>query len=198
MKKLKKNKPLIYLLAILSIFVVGRTFAYYLEEVSLPNRFKTMTYNIKLEEDFHNQFGTKKVTIKNEEATNTPVVIRVNFTENWSKVVEGTTKTLSNTINGQSVVTKNYTSDFNNDFELKDDGWYYYKKTLDSQKAVTILNSIALNESLVNGSVYSNEYHTYNYELDVNYEAVQADSKAINNVWGKTATINNGAVTWAS
>ena len=46
MKKLKKNKPLIYLLAILSIFVVGRTFAYYLEEVSLPNRFKTMTYNI--------------------------------------------------------------------------------------------------------------------------------------------------------
>ena len=197
MKKLKKNKPLIYLLAILSIFVVGRTFAYYLEEVSIPNRFKTMTYNVKLEEVFHNQFGTKEVTIKNEEETNTPVVLRVNFTERWSKEVENTVKTLSNTINGQSVVTKNYTSAFTNDFVLKDDGWYYYKKTLKSQESVKILNSIALNESLVNGSDYSNEYHTYNYELDVNFEAVQADSKAINNVWGKTATINGGAVTWS-
>ena len=197
MKKLKKNKPLIYLLAILSIFVVGRTFAYYLEEVSIPNRFKTMTYNVKLEEVFHDQFGTKEVTIKNEEETNTPVVLRVNFTERWSKEVENTVKTLSNTINGQSVVNKNYTSAFTNDFVLKDDGWYYYKKTLGSQQSVKILNSIALNESLVNGSSYSTEYHTYNYELDVNFEAVQADSKAINNVWGKTATINNGAVTWS-
>ena len=197
MKKIKKNKPLIYLLAILSIFVVGRTFAYYLEEVSIPNRFKTMTYNVKLEEVFHDQFGTKEVTIKNEEETNTPVVLRVNFTERWNKEVENTVKTLSNTINGQSVVTKNYTSAFTNDFVLKDDGWYYYKKTLKSQESVKILNSIALNESLVNGSDYSNEYHTYNYELDVNFEAVQADSKAISNVWGKTATINNGAVTWS-
>lgn len=197
MKKLKKNKPLIYLLAILSIFVVGRTLAYYLEEVSIPNRFKTMTYNVKLEEVFHDQFGTKEVTIKNEEETNTPVVLRVNFTERWNKEVENTVKTLSNTINGQNVVTKNYTSAFTNDFILKDDGWYYYKKTLKSQESVKILNSIALNESLVNGSDYSTEYHTYNYELDVNFEAVQADSKAISNVWGKTATINGGAVTWS-
>ena len=196
MEKPKKNKPLIYLLAVLSIFVVGRTLAYYYEEVSLPNKFKTMTYNVKLVEEFHNEFGTKKVTIKNEEQTNTPVVIRVNFSETWNKEIDGINKTLSNTVDNTNVVNKNFTDDFENNFILGNDGWYYYKKTLNAQSDVTILNSIELNESLIRNSPYYNEYKTYDYELDFNFEAVQADSNAVNSVWGKNITINNGDVTW--
>lgn len=198
MKIIKKNKPLIFIIGVILVSLVGTTLAYYMEEVTLSNTFKTLTYNVKLVEDFNNEFGTKKVTIKNEEERNTPVVLRVNFSEKWSKEVEGTTKTLSNTINGENVVTKNYTSDFINDFELKDDGWYYYKKTLNSKSSVTILNSIELKETLISDANLSSEYHLYNYELDVNYEAVQANKKAIKDVWDKNVTITNGDVTWES
>ena len=197
LKKIKK-KPLIFLLALIVIGIVGTTFAYYYTEVSFPNQFRTMTYNVTIEEEFNDTWGTKKVSFVNNEETNTPVVLRINYNELWRKEVNGVKLSLDNNVNGTNVVTKNWTTAFTNDFIDGGDGWYYYKKTLAAEASVQVLDSIALNESLISTSPYYNDYKSYTYELDFNFEAIQASSSAISEIWGRTATISGGNVTWTS
>ena len=195
-KKIKK-KPLFFLLLLLALGIVGTTFAYYYTEIAIPNQFRAMTYNVTIEEKFNNTWGTKKVSFVNNEETNTPVVLRINYNELWRKEVNGVKLSLDNNVNGTNVVTKNWTTAFTNDFVDGGDGWYYYKKTLNAEESVQVLNSISLNESLISTSPYYNDYKTYTYELDFNFEAIQANSSAISEIWGKNATITGGDVTWA-
>ena len=197
LKKIKK-KPLIFLLALIAIGVVGTTFAYYYTEIAIPNQFRTMTYNVTIEEEFNDTWGTKKVSFVNKEETNTPVVLRINYNELWRKEVNGVKLSLDNNVNGENVVTKNWTSTFTSDFIAGGDGWYYYKKTLNAEESVQVLNSISLKEDLISTSPYYNDYKSYTYELDFNFEAIQASSSAISEIWGKTATISGSNVTWAS
>lgn len=193
-----KKKPLFFLLLLLALGIVGTTFAYYYTEIAIPNQFRAMTYNVTIEEEFNNTWGTKKVRFVNNEKTNTPVVLRINYNELWRKEVNGVKLSLDNNVNGTNVVTKNWTTAFTNDFIDGGDGWYYYKKTLDAEASVQVLDSIALNESLISTSPYYDDYKSYTYELDFNFEAIQASSSAISEIWGKTATISGGNVTWAS
>ena len=195
-KKIKK-KPLFFLLLLLALGIVGTTFAYYYTEIAIPNQFRAMTYNVTIEEEFNNTWGTKKVSFVNNEETNTPVVLRINYNELWRKEVNGVKLSLDNNVNGTNVVTKNWTTAFTNDFVDGGDGWYYYKKTLNAEESVQVLNSISLNESLISTSPYYNDYKTYTYELDFNFEAIQANSSAISEIWGKNATITGGDVTWS-
>ena len=196
-KKIKK-KPLYFLLLLLVLGIVGTTFAYYYTEIAIPNQFRAMTYNVTIEEEFNNTWGTKKVSFVNNEETNTPVVLRINYNELWRKEVNGVKLSLDNNVNGTNVVIKNWTTAFTNDFIDGGDGWYYYKKTLAAEASVQVLDSIALNESLISTSPYYDDYKSYTYELDFNFEAIQASSSAISEIWGKTATISGGNVTWAS
>ena len=196
-RKIKK-KPLIFLLVLCLLGIVGTTFAYYYTEIAIPNQFKAMTYNVTIEEEFNDTWGTKKVSFVNNEETNTPVVLRINYNELWRKEVNGVKLSLDNNVNGTNVVTKNWTTAFTNDFMDGGDGWYYYKKTLAAEASVQVLDSIALNESLISTSPYYDDYKAYTYELDFNFEAIQASSNAISEIWGKTATISGGNVTWAS
>ena len=196
-RKIKK-KPLIFLLVLCLLGIVGTTFAYYYTEIAIPNQFKAMTYNVTIEEEFNDTWGTKKVSFVNNEETNTPVVLRINYNELWRKEVNGVKLSLDNNVNGTNVVTKNWTTAFTNDFIDGGDGWYYYKKTLAAEASVQVLDSIALNESLISTSPYYNDYKSYTYELDFNFEAIQASSSAISEIWGRTATISGGNVTWAS
>ena len=187
-RKIKK-KPLIFLLVLCLLGIVGTTFAYYYTEIAIPNQFKAMTYNVTIEEEFNDTWGTKKVSFVNNEETNTPVVLRINYNELWRKEVNGVKLSLDNNVNGVNVVTKNWTTAFTNDFVDGGDGWYYYKKTLNAEESVQVLNSISLNESLISTSPYYNDYKTYTYELDFNFEAIQANSSAISEIWGKNAAI---------
>lgn len=190
----KKNiKIVIYLLVIGLIMILGGSLAYFYQEVVVPNNFKTMTYNVKLEEEFYNDWGTKRIYIRNLEETNAPVVLRVNYNEVWSLIIEGNIRTLSNTLNGENVVTKNFTSTFLNDFIEGDDGWYYYKKILKPSSSIQILESISLKNDLI---INNNEYHEYNYELSFNYEAIQATDAAVIDIWNKNITINGDNVVW--
>lgn len=196
--KIIKKKPLFFLLLLLALGIVGTTFAYYYTEIAIPNQFRAMTYNVTIEEEFNNTWGTKKVSFVNNEETNTPVVLRINYNELWRKEVNGVKLSLDNKVNGTNVVTKNWTTAFTNDFIDGGDGWYYYKKTLAAEASVQVLDSIALNESLISTSPYYDDYKSYTYELDFNFEAIQASSSAISEIWGKTATISGGNVIWAS
>lgn len=189
--KNKKFKPLIFV-GILAVVcaVVGYTVAYYYSNIVVPNQFQSMTYNVQItEEDFNNTFGTKKVFFKNEEETNTPVVLRFNFNESWGNGV-------NNLINGTNVVTKTWTDAFTNDFALGDDGWYYYKKVLNPQESVQVLESISRNDTLINSSPNRSEYVNSNYHLDINFEAIQATPEAVSEIWNKSITITGTSVTW--
>lgn len=197
LKKLNK-KPLIFILVLLILSIIGGTFAYYYTEVVLPNEFKTMTYNVTIEEEFNDTWGTKKVSFVNNEETNTPVVLRINYNESWRKEVSGVKLSLDNNVNGENVVEKEWTTAFTNDFIDGGDGWYYYKKTLNAEESVQVLESISLKENLIRTSPYYDDYKSYTYELDFNFEAIQASSSAISDIWNKTALISGGNVTWGS
>ena len=192
--KNKNKKPLIFGLLLLTLAVIGGTFAYYYSEVVIPNRFKAMTYDVKLVEEFEGDFGTKEVSIVNQEETNTPVVIRMSYNEYWDN-------SLNNKYNNTDVVTKNWTTDFLNDFRYDGgSGWYYYTKVLNPESSVTVLNSTALNTNLVNASPDRSSYLSSDYHLDFNYEAIQAKEEAILDIWGDdllSVSINGGNVSWS-
>lgn len=194
--KIIKKKPFIFLLLLCLIGVIGTTFAYYYTEITIPNKFKTMTYNVTIEEEFNDTWGTKKVSFVNNEETNAPVVLRINYNEEWRKEINGVKVSLDNNVNGENVVTKNWTTEFTNNFVDGGDGWYYYKKILNAEESVQVLDSISLKESLISTSPYYNDYKSYTYELDFNFEAIQASSSAISDIWGKNATITGGNITW--
>ena len=192
-EKLKNNKKVIIaLLSLLTIGIVGVTAAVVYFKSELENKFNTSAYNIAIEEEFYDDWGTKKVSIVNHDAT--PVVIRVAYIETWSDNNDDVSLQLSNKINGIDVVTKAWTDSWKNDFILNEDGWYYYKKVLTESEAVQILESINLNKEVADTSLEN--YNLYDYELDFRYEAIQATTDAVKEIWGLDVTINGGEITW--
>jgi len=199
-QKKYKISTITVLLAVVVLISVIATLAYYHNEISVANKFKTMTYNVVIEEEFENKFGTKEVSFVNKEETNVDVVLRINYNEMWTLLDsedDSLVYVLPNTINGKDVVTKGWTDDFKNNFVLGSDGWYYYKKVLGPTKSVKVLETIALNEELIKGTSDEDNYKkNYTYDLAFNYEAIQASSDAISENWGVTASIDGDEVTW--
>ena len=188
-KKYKlKTKSLIFIILLLIVTIVGATYAYFTSETRILNQFKNATYNVQLEEEFNDDWGTKKVWFANNEETNTPVVLRINYNESWTKEDKDGFLTLSNIYEGENVVTKNWTSDFTDNFTLGSDGWYYYNKVLKPQEKVQVLESIEKNAPA--------EYNSYNYQLTFNFEAIQATESAVKELWDKTITIDGDNVQW--
>lgn len=196
MKKLKNKKTLFFALLLLVLVGIGGTFAYYYSEATIANKFKTMTYNIALREEFNNTWGTKKVFISNEEETSTPVVLRVSFNEVWKVETEDGISFLPNSNGTDDFATKTWTNTFLNDFQCETDGWCYYKKVLNGQEEIQLLDSVNKNTTLISSSPDYDVYNDYDYELTFNYEAIQADAVAISEIWGIQTTISDGNVTW--
>ena len=196
MKKLKNKKTLFFALLLLVLVGIGGTFAYYYSEATIANKFKTMTYNIALREEFNNTWGTKKVYISNEEETSTPVVLRVSFNEVWKVETEDGISFLPNSNGTDDFATKTWTNTFLNDFQCETDGWCYYKKVLNGQEEIQLLDSVNKNTTLISSSPDYDVYNDYDYELTFNYEAIQADAVAISEIWGIQTTIADGNVTW--
>ena len=131
-------------------------------------------------------FGKHGITFRNEGASSSKVLLRIAYSETWSKA-DGTI--ISNNGAAGNAVTKNWTTDFGRDFVDGNDGWYYYKNVLNPESEVRVLDSIEL---------VDNSYSIYNYDISFRFESVQADATAANTLWGKTVTIDdNGAATWA-
>lgn len=222
MTKAKKIKPILFIILMSFIFIIGFTYAYFYLRGTFANKFKTSAYDVELSEEFNNDWGTKKVNILNKD--NTPVVIRINYNELWSereksndniltslndnnigintntcrsKVYSEDPKkyTLSNIINGEDVVTKNWTSTWHN-FIKGSDGWYYYNSVLTPNSSIQILESISLRNDLISKSNCYEDYNDYEYELSFNYEVIQANENAIKDIWGLNVSINEGDIIW--
>lgn len=192
----RTKKPLIFLILFLLVVGIGGTFAYYYSEVIIPNRFQAMTYHVTIEEEFYDDFGTKRVSFVNQEETNAPVVLRINYNESWRKTIDDVVITPSNVIDGQDVVTKEWTDAFLNDFADGGDGWFYYTKVLNAQESIQVLETITLNSNLVSTSSDAIDYQGADYELSFNFESIQASSDAILDIWGISSTIQGDDVAW--
>ena len=199
MKKTRKIKirSLFFLLGFLVLISVGGTIAYYYQNVTLPNEFQTLVYNVTIDEEYYDDWGTKKVYINNSDSSNTPVVLRINYNEIWNYKGYGADVKLSNTINGSNVVDKDWTSTFTNDFIDGQDGWFYYKKLLSPNETIQILDSISLNTTLIESSPDYQDYLDFNYKLSINYEALGPNTNKISSIWNKNATISGNNVTWS-
>ena len=199
MKKTRKIKirSLFFLLGFLVLISVGGTIAYYYQNVTLPNEFQTLVYNVTIDEEYYDDWGTKKVYINNSDSSNTPVVLRINYNEIWNYKGYGADVKLSNTINGSNVVDKDWTSTFTNDFIDGQDGWFYYKKLLSPNETIQILDSISLNTTLIESSPDYQDYLDFDYKLSINYEALGPNTNKISSIWNKNATISGNNVTWS-
>lgn len=188
-----KKKSLYFLLLLLVIVGVGSTYAVFYTQFSIPNKFDIMLYDVKIEDNFNGSWGARSVKFTNNDTSNTQIVLRISYNEIWNDKINDSIVTLNNYIDGQSVVEKEWTEDFLNDFILADDGWYYYKKVLSPQESVQVLKSVNLNEDLIK---VSSKYQKYDYDLSFNYEAISADESIINDAWGYRVSIKDGEVDW--
>ncbi|MDE5831084.1 MAG: hypothetical protein K2H53_05650, partial [Clostridia bacterium] len=82
------------------------------------------------------------------------------------------------------------------DFVLGSDGWYYYTKVLDAGSTIQLLESIELDENVLDSLPYADSYSEYDYELTFRYESIQATEKAVKQLWNKDITINGDNVSW--
>lgn len=186
-KAIKKNKSMIFLALLFFMISVGGTIANFYTKHELTNGFKTADYNISLSEYFpitewdSDNTLDKRVTVTNNGTGD--VLLRISYNEIW--IEDG--DIVNNLYEGNEIVTKNWTSDFKDNFEYKE-GWYYYKKVLGKKEEVTILDSVVRNYDVYN--------ETSEYHLDFNYEVVQVESDASESVWGYKAEIEGSNVVW--
>lgn len=186
----KINKKVFLAVALIALSgvagaIVFTAFAVSRNTTSIENNIKVATNGVKIVENSVSGFGQKEVSFLNDGAESAPVLLRIAYSETWTNS-DGTI--VSNLSGNNNVVAKTWTTAFVNDFADGGDGWYYYKKVLNSEASVQVLSAIALSDST---------YAKYNYDLAFRFESVQADATAANTLWGKTATIgNDGSVTW--
>ncbi|MBR3322502.1 BsaA family SipW-dependent biofilm matrix protein [Candidatus Saccharibacteria bacterium] len=169
--KIKQKRVLIVAcLAVISC-VIGGTIAYFSDRLTFDNKFSLADDNVEFSETFDSpqnwmpcQEEMKTAVATNKSATNRYVRMKLN--EYWrvknsqTPATDHTTSDLPLTWT-EGGVTKNYAvikMQNQDKWELKSDGWYYYKTPL-AQNASTdsLLESVTLNcdAQLIDGVSYS-------------------------------------------
>ncbi len=192
---MKKIKILLVIVLFLVIGTIGGTVAYYTIIKEVKNEFQALTFNVDIEEDSSDGFGKKVVDIINKD--NTPVVVRVSYNEVWSKNDNQYGYfTLNNIVNGVNVVNKEWSTTWQYDFILGQDGWYYYKKILNAGSRINLIKGISLNNDAILKSADRNDYLNYGYELNFGFEAIQATEEAVKDLWGIDVNFNGDEIKW--
>ncbi len=195
MKKYK-IKPLVFIILLLSILLVGTTIALFTARRNVASQFQALTYDVDIDDNNPDTWGDRDVTITNNDKT--PVVLRVTYSETWSKQdsIQGYL-ILNNLVNGTNVVNKTWTNTWTNEFTKGGDGWYYYKKVLDSNDSIKIIENVTINERLLRDNSLYDKYNNYDYELNFGIEAIQATEEAIKDLWGFDVSINENTISWS-
>ena len=199
MSKLKNKK---YLITILAIFLVaGFTFAYFQSSGTFVNLFNTGTYRVVTTEVFEGpenwapgQEIPKTITSTNEGTI--PAAIRVSYTEQWLKEIDGVETDITNQItNGTVIINLDNTNDW-----IQEENHYYYKYILKPTETTTsFIRSVTLNSN-INGATCvmsqdgltqvceaSNPALGAKYKLTITKETVQADK--YQEVWNTNVEI---------
>lgn len=196
MKKTSRKLNIILILSsLLVLMAIGGTAAYYSASMSMENRIsvgnQTQTYSLvekfKMTDKWlPGETIEKKPYFWNQGTDG--VYLRLKFTGEWD--------------NGNldpGYVKLNYPSYFSDDWIDKDDGYYYYKKILNSSnKTNPILDSLTFKPEATNdgnGNDYSGR--TYTLIVNVDYYEASAGPDTVADLWGKTPSESDGVVTWS-
>ncbi len=196
---MKNKKSLIAIVALLLVVVVGATFAYFQTNASFVNVFNTGTYRVVTTEEFvgpenwaPGQEIPKTITSTNEGTI--PAAVRVSYTEQWLKEIDGVETDITNQItNGTVIINLDNTSEW-----IQEGNYYYYKYILDPTKTTSsFIKSVTLNPNMNGASCTqsgltqiceaSNPALGATYKLTITKETVQADK--YQEVWNTNVEI---------
>lgn len=199
---MKKKNLLIVLLLCMFCFI-GGVLAYFTNTATIDNIFKTKPYSTKVEEKFESPENwtpgtTTNKTVTVENTGEVDVAVRVKLEGKWES---SNKKVLDGKILGEEVAVLNFAPDYTTNWELKEDGYYYYKTNLSpAAKTKNLLESVTFNSKAVasNNCTTSTDEGTHTttttcastgdgydgatYTLKVTIETVQADAKE--DLWG--------------
>lgn len=179
---MRKNKKIAGVAGLAAIMVIGGTFAYFNQTMTVTNPFDTGKYDTNVTEDFKPEEGenwepgaevNKDVTVKN--TGDYDVLVRVKLTEKWvnkttgNPVAENTTGLKGNasqidatdglTTGDYSVVEK--TLNDSNWVYNDEDGFWYYKTNLEAKTDTgKFLDAVKLLENADMGKYTVTNYYT--------------------------------------
>ena len=133
----------------------------------------------------------KRVRFKNTGEAN--VFVRVAFSETWAG---NNNEWLAN---NYKYTTLHWTSTWQKAWELKNDGWYYYKEILPSQAMTDeVLSSVEFASYETLPLAYQNGTYQLHFTMEFLQYSEEAivNERALERVFGRTATVADGIVTW--
>jgi alternate signal-mediated exported protein len=182
--KTKNNRSLVAILVVLLLAFVGTTIAYHTSKGDFMNVFRTIFDQWTVTEEFvsPNDWSQCQRIPKTITATNTgnsSVGVRIKYEEYWKRA--GSTSTTHDTelplqVNGQNLAVVKLNT--NNDWELRNDGYYYYTRPLEPYSTTSTFMDFVEYNCDANIVVSDNTCETVNGQTvctqnDYNYDGAQ-------------------------
>lgn len=196
---MKKNKALLAIILLLTVFLVGTTIAYFTSTGVFSNVFTTTPYHTEFPLDVEISENwlpgeTQNATVNVKNSSSIAAVVRLSYTEEWT-ANDGTI--LANTIGGENVAIINFINE--NDWVKKGDYYYYQKILAVGETSSDFIKTVTLNpilESTYTCTKTSDNttsctstgtgYDNATYKINVTVELLQAD--AAEEVWNMSIT----------
>ncbi|MBR6961677.1 BsaA family SipW-dependent biofilm matrix protein [Candidatus Saccharibacteria bacterium] len=203
MKNIKNKKPLFLISALLIAAGVGFTVAYNSNDATMSNQFSMAKYKVAYTEEFVSPDSwkpcdetTKTFVVTNEGTT--PVHVRIKYEEYWrNKVDSEYLQPVKDGVQLTEIIFQN-----ESDWQLKSDGYYYYKEPLPAGEATSSLfKAVKLNcnanfgkenicTKTANGTVCekpADEYEGAKYHLKIIAETLQIGAGSFRDVMASQA-----------
>lgn len=197
--RMKRNKKVLLIMGMLTLLVIGSTFAYFQKTESIDNKFKSAEAKVNITEKFNpkdqwvpGEEKQKEVRFGNEGKI--AAVLRAKFTP-VLKLEDGTED--SEAAKGFQL---NFTDDFFRNWTEKD-GWYYYNKVLSPEELTDItLKSVTISDAIGNDEHgILTDYSGASYDVKIEGELLQASlaTEAADYMkWGMIPMVTGTTVTW--
>lgn len=196
-----KSKKIWMILGMLTLLILGSTFAYFQKSESIDNRFKSAEAKIYLNEKFNpndrwvpGEEKQKEVRFGNDGKIDS--LLRVRFTPILK------TKDGKEDEEAAKDFQLNFADDFLQNFTKKGE-WYYYNKVLSPDQMTDItLKSVTISDEIGNDEHgIAKDYSQASYDVKIEGELIQASlaaEVASSMGWGLTPTITNNQVSWSN
>ena len=181
---------------------IGATYAYNQHHVKQENLLKASLVSGEIEENdnsveesqgFELRPGEVEKRVRFKNTGEKAVFIRVSFGETWLGKADELL------VLDDTYVTLHWSDAWNDEWQLGDDGWYYYKRILKSKETTAeVLSSVEFASSSNMPAIYQNAIYQLFFTMEVVQYSEEEDvnNDALQKVFNRTATIVNDIVIW--
>ena len=202
---MKNKKPIIFMSLLVIVFMtLGATLAYFTTTDTYNNEFYASEYDVETQESFVSPDNWKPgdTTPKTVIATNhgdIPIAVRVKLTPRWEDKNGDPLPLVDNDDNEYAVI--NFSNNYSNNWVYQD-GYYYYKRALDTDQSTTsLLKSVTFNmdaemdndtdcetvDGVTTCMTRFSDYSGGKYILQIEIETCQYEG--YEEIWGTTVEI---------